>query len=181
MKRNQSGKKPLAQIDERAVRANEKAGMICGWILVGVVLIAAIIRVIRTGELGWEILAVIGYPCLFGLLTAKLGNLAEPKDLAGNPLPLDDAPEKKKIRIRCYAAQALIEAVTMGVFFAVLPFFEKDGKQLAQELFAGANTAVVAVLSAVIGLMIFFIIGFAFEYFFGERNVRRYRAQFDEE
>ena len=181
MKRNQNEKKPLVQMDERAAHANEKAGMICGWVLLGVVLIAAIVRVIRTGEPGWEFFAVIGYPCLFGLLTAKLGNLAEPKDLKGKPLPLGDAPAEKKTRIRYYAAEALIRAVTMGVFFAILPFFEKDGKQLAEELFAGMNTAVVAVTSAVIGLVIFFIISFAVEYLFGEHSVRRYRAQFDEE
>jgi len=171
-------------MDERQMQINTKAMAIGGAFLSLCVAASMIYKVITTEDMGWEFWALIG-TCLV-LLSSRnlLGDVEQPKDMLGRPLPTGNTKEEKRLRKRDYALGGLLfggVCAAMDVLLIGFGWDEVTDLELTELLFPGLGKIPTVALTAVIALVSMGLISYIFDYLVGEFfKVKRYNKMLSE-
>ncbi len=178
MKNNNSG------LDERQQQINYRSIAYAGIFLAICVAASMIYKVITTDNFSWEFWAIIGMCFVIIISRRVMGDIEEPKDIMGKPLPLGSDKADKRTRLKDYASRSLIFAGACAVMDIVLVAFGKDDVSdyvLAKMIFPGLNKWLTVALTAVIALAVMFTISFVVDSIIGENfKVKRYNKMLDE-
>jgi len=142
-------------------------------------LFASIIyKIIKTDSLGWEFWAIIS-ACFVILISRRvMGDIEEPKDVFGKPLPLGSNREDKRARKINYVLESVIFAGACTVMDVVIFLSGKeDGAdiELTKLIFPDLSPTLTIVITAVIAFASAFAISYLFEYIIGEKfKVKKY-------
>lgn len=171
-------------MDERQMQINTKAMAIGGAFLALCVAASMIYKVITTEDMGWEFWALIG-TCLVLLVSRNLlGDVEQPKDMLGRPLPTGNTKEEKRLRKRDYALGGLLfggVCAAMDVLLIGFGWDDVTDLELTELLSPGLGTAATVAVTAVIALVSMFLISYGVEYFLGEKvTIRRYNKMLSE-
>lgn len=166
------------QMDERQQLISIKA-MACGFVfLLACIIISMFCNIFTTGEAGWEFWAMFGASLVILIARRVLGDIEQPKDLMGKPLPTGSSKQDRRLRKKDYALQSLIFAAVCAVMDALLIGFGKEENTdiaITQTLLPGIPHLLTVVITAVLTFAVMFLICYIFEYLLGEKyKVRKY-------
>ena len=98
------------QMDERQLLISIKA-MACGFVfLLACIIISMFCNIFTTGEAGWEFWAMLSSTLVILIARRILGDVEQPRDLMGKPLPTGSSKNERQLRKKDYALQSLIFA-----------------------------------------------------------------------
>ena len=113
-----------------------------------------------------------------------LGDVEQPKDLMGKPLPTGSSKKERQRRKKDYALQSLIfAAVCSGMDVLLIGFGKEENTDIAitQTLLPGLPHTVTVVITAVLTFAVMFLISYIFEYLVSEKyKVRKYNQMLAE-
>lgn len=175
-------------MDERQLLISTKA-MAWGFVfLFACIIVALFYNICTTGEAGWEFWAMLGSALVILVARRILGDVEQPKDLMGKPLPTGSSKKERQRRQKDYALQSLIFAAVCSVMDVLLIGFGKEENTdiaITQSLLPGLPHILTVVITAVLTFAVMFLISYTFEYLVGEKyKVRKYNqmlAEFDED
>ena len=180
-------KTKIKPMDERQKQIQTQA-MAWGYVFYSVCLVVAmIVRLIKTEEMGWEFYAILCGCGVILLARRILGDVEQPKDLWGKPQPTGSSKEDRKVRKKDYALGSCIFAGSCMVMEILLISFGKTSSdlELTQYLFPTLSKGAAIALFAVMSFAVIFLISFVFTYFISENfKVKRYNkmlAELDED
>lgn len=165
-------------IDERQKLINTRAMANSGIFLALCLGAAMLYKVFTTDDPGWEFWALIGASFVSILSRRILGDIDEPKNISGKPLPTGSTKQERLTRRKDYALRSVIFAAACAVMDILLVAFGKTDNadyELAEYLFPTLSKGMTVALSAVIAFGSMFLISFLFDYLIGEFfKVKRY-------
>jgi len=181
-------RKNINVMDERQSQITQRA-IACGFaFLIICLLIVTIYDLVTTDEIGWELFGIIGASAVVMIARRIMGDVEQPKDYKGRPLPTGNTRIERRTRVKSYAVESLISGAVFGALDILLFLFgEKEGseEELAQIIFPSLSKELTVAVTAIIAFAVFFAVSFLFEYLVGELYaVRRYNkmiSQLDEE
>lgn len=139
---------------------------------------ATAVRIIRTGEIGWEFWVILGICLIMAVGDRFFGDVEEPKDMFGRPLPLGSTREDKRARIKNYLLESVIFALACAVMDILLIATGRDDvtdMEIAEILFPSLGKVATVAVTAVIAFVVMLVISFIFEYIIGEKfKVKKY-------
>lgn len=170
--------------DERQKEIYRKACCAAYIFLVLCVGASLIYKVFTTESMSWEFWALIGC-CLVMLITKRiLGDVEEPKDVWGKPLPTGDSKQDKRARKKNYALESMFFALGMTVADVLLVATgtnDLEELELAEYLFPSLDRITTIVITAALAFVGAFIISFIFDYIIGEKfKVAKYNKMISE-
>ncbi len=173
----------IEPMDERQKLIQTQA-MAWGYVFLCLSLVVAmIVRFVRTEEAGWEFFILI-MGCIVVLLARRiLGDVEQPKNLAGKPLPTGSSKKDRAARKIDYALGSCIFAGVFAVMDILLVSFGKTTSDLeiTEYLFPTLNRGLVIALSAVVSFVTMFLISFVFTYLITEHfKIKRYNKMLAE-
>lgn len=175
-------------MDERQSQIMDKALASAGVFAVLCLTVATVVRIVTTGDAGWELFAIVGYCLVLLIANRKFGNIEAPEDVWGKPMPTGDSKEERRIRKKNYALGSLAFAAAWAVMDVILILLGKTDVtdfDIAKELFPNVAFGWVVVVTAVIAFVSMFAVSYTFDYLIGEKyKVKRYNemiARLDEE
>lgn len=165
-------------LDERQMQIRSKSTLATLVFVLTCLIIAMIYRVATTDEIGWEFWVIIG-ACLVSVISNRFfGDIEEPKDIFGKPLPLGNSREDKMARIKDYVLQSGIFALAcmaMDIILIVKGRDDVTDMEVAEMIFPNLGRTETIIVTAVIAFVSMFAISFICEYFIGEKfKVKRY-------
>ena len=171
-------------MDDRQTQINDKSLAFAGIFTLICLIIATIVRVVRTDNIGWEFFAALGYCVVFIICNRIYGNIEQPKDIFGRLLPTGNSKNEKNARKRDYALGSLL----LAAFYTVLDiiFFTSGEEAVAdfeftEKLFPGLSNIGVIAATAVSSFVLSFIIFYIVDCLIGEKiKVRRYNKMIAE-
>lgn len=180
-------KTTIKPMDERQKQIQTQA-MAWGYVFLCLsLLIAMIVRFVRTEEAGWEFF-ILNMGCIVVFLARRiLGDVEQPKNLAGKPLPTGSSKKDRAARVKDYALGSCIFAGVFAMMDILLVAFSRTTSDLevTEFLFPSLDRGLVIGLSAVVAFLTMFLISFVFTYFISENfKVKRYNkmlAELDED
>lgn len=165
--------------DERQQQINTKA-VAAGAVFLMVCMFAAMIYDLITYEtLGWEFWGLIGMCIVINIAKRVMGDVEQPKDIHGQPLPTGNLLADKKARRKDYALRSVIYALASAVLLALLLYFGTDTAdvQLVLLLIPGLPLWAAMVLATILCFAVSFGISYGVDWLIGEKyTVKRYRA-----
>lgn len=172
------------QMDERQLQISTKA-MACGFVfLFACIIIAMFYNIFTTGEAGWEFWAMLGSTLVILIARRILGDVEQPRNLMGKPLPTGSSKNERQLRKKDYALQSLIFAAVCTVMEVLLISFGKEENtdiSITQTLLPGLPHLLTVVITAVLTFAVMFLISYSFEYLLGEKyKVRKYNQMLAE-
>lgn len=172
------------QMDERQLLISTKA-MAWGFVfLLACIIISMFFNIFTTGEAGWEFWAMLGATLVILIARRILGDVEQPKNLMGNPLPTGNTKQDRLIRKKDYALQSLIFAAVCAGMDVVLIGFGKDDVtdlEITQKLLPGLPHVVTVIITTILTFAVMFLISYLFEYLIGEKyKVRKYNQMLAE-
>lgn len=180
--------KNITNMDERQSQITQKA-VICGFVfLIVCLLIATIYQIATTGDVGWELFAIIGASAVILISRRLMGDVEQPLDYKNRPLPTGYSRKDRVVRCKSYAVGSTFFGLSFAVMDVLLIAFgenEVTDYELTQIIFPELGKAATIALTAVIAFVTMFLVSFVFDYLIGEFfKVKRYNkmlAQLDAE
>lgn len=170
MKNNK--KQNYAVVDERQKQIRSKAGVVSGAFLLICIIISGIYNIAVTGDPGWELWALIGYPIVFGISCHFLGDIEQPRDVMGRPLPVGKSPSDKKARMKNYVLESVIFALACAVMDVILIGFGANDItefELVKKIFPNMTHIPVVIITSVFSFIIMFLMSLLVEYLVDEK------------
>lgn len=163
-------------LDERQQQIESKSVSFAFVFLVLCVIASMIYKIVTADSAGWELWAIIGTAFVILITNRILGNIEEPKDIFGKPLPLGDSKSEKSTRKKSYALESLCYALGFTVMETLLVSFGRDTAdlELTESIFPNLDKIPTVALTAVITFVIMFAVSMVFDYLGGEHKVKRY-------
>ncbi len=176
-------KTKIEPMDERQKQIQAKATA-CGYSFLCLCLVVAMtVKLIQTDEIGWEFFALLGGCAVIIIARRFLGDVEQPKDIWGKPLPLGSSKEDRRARKKDYALGSCIFAGTCAIMETLLIAFGKTTSdlELTEFFFPALSRGAAIALSAVIGFVTMFLISYIFDYMISEHfKVKRYNKMLAE-
>ncbi|MBR6563150.1 MAG: hypothetical protein IKK70_04355 [Clostridia bacterium] len=168
------------QLDERQMQIRAKTTLVALTFALISLIVATAVRIMQTDDIGWEFWVMLGIILIMAVGDRFFGDIEEPKDMLGRPLPLGNNKEDRAKRIKNYALESGIFALACAVMDILLIATGKDDvtdMELAEMLFPNLDKVVTVAITAVIAFVTMFVISFIFEYVIGEKyKVKKYNA-----
>lgn len=177
-------KQAVEVMDERQKQITCRAMANAGIFLMICIIVSMLCKVFTEESLGWEFWSLLGASVVLIVSRRKLGDVEEPKDVMGKPLPTGNTRQEKNIRKKDYAIQSAIFALACTVMDILLVASGKDDVadlELAELLFPSLSKGATVAVTAVIAFVGMFLISYVFDYLLGEfYTVRKYNQMLSE-
>ncbi len=175
-------------VDERQKQIRKTAGVIAGAFLLVCFIGQGIYNIATTGDIGWEIWAIIGYTLIFSISCNVLGDIEEPRSISGRPLPTGSSKADRLARIKDYVFDSVLFALACAVMDVILIGFGAEDitdLEIIKLLFPSFNKTGIVILTCIFAFVTMFIISFIFDYLIGEKyKIAKYNkmiAELDED
>lgn len=175
-------------MDERQSKIIDKSIVIAFVFLNVCLFIATIVRIVRTENIGWEFLAILGSSAVILISRRVMGDIEQPLDYRNRPLPTGKSAKERLVRCQNYAVGSAVFGLTFAVMDVLLMLFgenEFTDIELTQIIFPTLGKTETVVVTAILTFVAMFLISFIFDYLIGEfYKVRLYNktmAQLDED
>lgn len=166
------------QLDERQMQVRAKTTLVALIFAIISLIVATAVRISKTGDIGWEFWVMLGILLIMAVGDRFFGDVEEPKDMFGRPLPLTSSKEDKAKRIKNYMLESGIFALACAVMDILLIATGKDDvtdMEVAEMIFPSLGRGMTIAVTAVIAFATMFVISFIFEYIIGEKyKVKKY-------
>ena len=170
--------KEIQTIDERQSKIINKSIVFAFIFLMFCLLIATVVRIIQTENIGWELFAIIGASAVILISRRILGDVEQPLDYRNRPLPTGKSFADRFARCKNYAVGSTMFGLTFAVMDIILILFGKHeitDLELTQIIFPSLGKTETVIVTAIISFVVMFIVSFVFDYIVGEfYKVRAY-------
>jgi hypothetical protein len=166
--------------DERSELIRLKAMRNALYALVGFMIVAIIVRIADGGKLGWEFWALIGTAYTLVISRRIYGDIEEPRDRFGRPLPVEDDKKSAAVRRRSYALDSVVFAAVCAVMeiFFLLGDENRSDSALLEKLFPSLPPVGIMAVAVALTVIIAFVASFLLRWLVGEAlTVRAYRKE----
>lgn len=171
-------------VDERQKQIRSKAGVISGVFLLICLIASGIYNIATTGDIGWELWGIIGYPVVFGIACHVFGDIEQPRDIFGRLMPTGSSKEEKRIRRKNYILESVIFATACAVMDVILIGFGAEDItdfEIVKKIFPNMTHIPVVIITAVLAFVSMFFISFLAEYLVDERyRVTKYNKTIED-
>ena len=171
-------------MDERQKQITAKA-VTNGFIFLIICMVIALVHdIATTGDAGWELWSLIGASLVIIISRRILGDVEQPKNIMGKPLPTGSSKQDRTARKKDYAIQSGIFALAcacMDILLMSAGAEDVTDYELTTLLFPSLEKGVAVAVTAVIAFVTMFIISYVCEYLIGEQyTVKRYNKMLAE-
>ena len=166
--------------DERTKKNTGAAAAVTLAVVWAVLLVIGIVKGIKYGAdvVPEELLIFLGSLLIFLLLNMRKNGPDLPKTFFGKPLPSENTPEAKKVRVKAYVADSVLNALLLSALNIALRLIEPDFKYTTLTLNSMVGTVAV---NLALDFAVMFAVFMLLDYILGERSVKKYNQMLEDE
>ena len=165
--------------DERTAKNTGTAAVITLALIWAALLIIGIYKTIKYGAESTteEILIFLGSLLAFLVLKHRKDDVDLPESFLGKPLPTGLKGKDKKIRIKAYITDSLVNAAILGALNITLNRINRNFNFTTLEL---SNPVLTVAVNAVLDLAVLGAVFMVINYIWGEHNIKKYNKMLEE-